>query len=447
MSEEIAQSPQEVIDTYPMGAWQIAAVVVTILLNALDGFDVLSISFAAPGIADEWGLKRDALGWVLSMELIGMAVGSIVLGGAADRYGRRPTIVVCLIAMTIGMYMVSETSSITELSIWRVITGLGIGGMLAAINAVVAEFSSRKWRNVSLSLMVIGYPLGAVGGGLVARQLLEGGDWRSIFVFGAAATAVFIPLVLILIPESPAFLAEKRSPNALHRINRTFTRFGLPNVSAFPNEPSIRSSGAVLDIFRPSLIRTTLLVTFAYFTHVSCYYFFMKWIPKIVVDLGFDPSSAADILIWAMLGGATGGAVYGVMTHWFGIKPVTIAALLGSFFMVSLFGQTAPDLQMLALVSGITGFFINGAAVAFYVILARAFPVHVRASGTGFGIGMGRAGAVIGPALAGVLFAGGTPLAVVMILLATGSLVAAVAIYFLKLNNAEEAEADGYLHA
>jgi benzoate transport len=447
MSKEIPQSPQEVIDTHPMGAWQIAAVVVTILLNALDGFDVLSISFAAPGIADEWGLKRDALGWVLSMELIGMAVGSIVLGGAADRYGRRPTIVLCLIAMTIGMYMVSETSSITELSIWRVITGLGIGGMLAAINAVVAEFSSRKWRNVSLSLMVIGYPLGAVGGGLVARQLLEGGDWRSIFVFGAAATAVFIPLVLILIPESPAFLAEKRSPNALHRINRTFTRFGLPNVSAFPNEPSIRSSGAVLDIFRPSLIRTTLLVTFAYFTHVSCYYFFMKWIPKIVVDLGFDPSSAADILIWAMLGGATGGAVYGVMTHWFGIKPVTIAALLGSFFMVSLFGQTAPDLQMLALVSGITGFFINGAAVAFYVILARAFPVHVRASGTGFGIGMGRAGAVIGPALAGVLFAGGTPLAVVMILLATGSLVAAVAIYFLKLNNAEEAEADGYLHA
>ena len=447
MSIEIAQSPQEVIDTHPMGAWQIAAVVVTILLNALDGFDVLSISFAAPGIADEWGLKRDALGWVLSMELIGMAIGSIVLGGAADRYGRRPTILVCLIAMTIGMYMVSETSSVTELSIWRVITGLGIGGMLAAINAVVAEFSSRKWRNVSLSLMVIGYPLGAVGGGLVARQLLEGGDWRSIFVFGAAATAAFIPLVLILIPESPAFLAEKRSPNALHRINRTFKRFDLPNISAFPTVSNARSSRAVLDIFRPSLIRTTLLVTFAYFTHVSCYYFFMKWIPKIVVDLGFDASSAADILIWAMLGGATGGAVYGVMTHWFGIKPVTIVALLGSFLMVSLFGWTAPDLQILALVSGITGFFINGAAVAFYVILARAFPVNVRASGTGFGIGTGRAGAVVGPALAGVLFAGGTPLAVVMMLLATGSLVAAVAIYFLKLNNAEEAEADGYLHA
>lgn len=446
MSEQIAQSPQEVIDAHPMGAWQIAAVVVTILLNALDGFDVLSISFAAPGIADEWGLKRDALGWVLSMELIGMAVGSIVLGGAADRYGRRPTILACLVAMTLGMYMVSGTSSITELSIWRVITGLGIGGMLAAINAVVAEFSSRKWRNLSLSLMVIGYPLGAVGGGLVARQLLEGGDWRSIFVFGAVATAAFIPLVLIFIPESPAFLAEKRPSNALQRINRTLFRFGLPNISALPPVSSAKNMRSVFDIFRPSLIRTTLLVTFAYFTHVSCYYFFMKWIPKIVVDLGFDASSAADILIWAMLGGATGGAVYGVLTHWFGIKPVTIAALLGSFVMVSLFGRTTRDLQVLALVAGITGFFINGAAVAFYVILARAFPVHVRASGTGFGIGTGRAGAVVGPALAGILFAGGTPLASVMMLMAMGSLLAAVAIYFLKLNSAEEPETNGHLH-
>jgi benzoate transport len=447
MSEEIAHSPQDIIDTHPMSVWQIAAVAVTILLNALDGFDVLSISFAAPGIADEWGLKRDVLGWVLSMELIGMAAGSILLGGAADRYGRRPTILACLMAMTLGMYMVAGTSSITELSFWRVVTGLGIGGMLAAINAVVAEFANRKWRNVSLSLMVIGYPLGAVGGGLVARQLLNGGDWRSIFTFGAIVTATFIPLVLIFIPESPPFLSEKLPPHALQRINRTFARFGLPNVSTLAPATGIKSNKSMFDIFRPSLIRTTLLVTFAYFTHVSCYYFFMKWIPKIVVDLGFDASSAADILIWAMLGGATGGAVYGVLTHWFGIKPVTIGALLGSFVMVSIFGRTAPDLNMLALVAGITGFFINGAAVAFYVILARAFPVHVRASGTGFGIGMGRAGAVVGPAIAGILFADGTPLATVMILMATGSLFAALAVYFLRLSKEEEPEASGHLHA
>lgn len=440
-------SPQQVIDTHAMSGWQIAAVAVAILLNALDGFDVLSISFAAPGIADQWGLKRDALGWVLSMELIGMALGSIVLGGAADRYGRRPTILVCLVAMTLGMYMVAGTSTIFELSVWRVVTGLGIGGMLAAVNALVAEFSNRKWRNLSLSLMVIGYPLGAVGGGLVARTLLEVGDWRAIFVFGAVVTAAFIPLVLIFIPESPAFLGQKQPAYALRRIERTFQRFGLPPLRSLEPVCLIKGRTSPLDIFGPSLLRPTILVTFAYFAHVSCYYFFMKWIPKIVVDLGFEASAAADILIWAMLGGATGGAVYGLLTHWLGIKPVTIGALLGSFVMVSLFGRTTPDLEILAWVAGITGFFINGAVVAFYVILARAFPVHVRASGTGFGIGIGRAGAVVGPALAGILFAGGSSLRDVMMLMATGSLLAAIAIYFLGEASKEDTDTDGHLHA
>jgi MFS family permease len=86
------QDPRITIDEAPMGALQIAAVAITVGLNALDGFDVLSISFAAPGIATEWGIDRAALGVVLSMELIGMAVGSMLLGGVADRIGRRRTI-------------------------------------------------------------------------------------------------------------------------------------------------------------------------------------------------------------------------------------------------------------------------------------------------------------------------------------------------------------------
>ncbi|MEO9132965.1 MAG: MFS transporter, partial [Sphingomonas sp.] len=81
--------PRTVIDQAPMSRLQIAAVAITVGLNALDGFDVLSISFASPGIAAEWGVERAALGIVLSMELIGMAFGSVLLGGVADRIGRR----------------------------------------------------------------------------------------------------------------------------------------------------------------------------------------------------------------------------------------------------------------------------------------------------------------------------------------------------------------------
>ena len=164
------RDPRETLAAAPMSALQLVAVVITIALNALDGFDVLAISFASPGIAKEWGIDRAALGAVLSMELIGMAIGSVILGGVTDRIGRRPMILCCLVVMAIGMFMVTTTSSLAALSGWRVFTGLGIGGMLAATNATVAEYSNAKSRNLCVSLMAIGYPIGAVLGGIVTTS-------------------------------------------------------------------------------------------------------------------------------------------------------------------------------------------------------------------------------------------------------------------------------------
>jgi MFS family permease len=157
--------PRETLSKSTMSRIQIAVVAITIGLNALDGFDVLAISFASPGIAREWGVDRAALGFVLSMELIGMGLGSILLGGVADRIGRRRMMLGCLAVMTLGMIMATRATGVYNLSVWRVFTGLGIGGMLAAINAVVAEFSNLRWRSLSVSLTAIGYPIGAVIGG------------------------------------------------------------------------------------------------------------------------------------------------------------------------------------------------------------------------------------------------------------------------------------------
>src|SRR5919198_574116 len=168
--------PRDVIATSPMTRLQIAVVGITVALNALDGFDVTSISFASPGIAMEWGIDRAQLGFVLSMELIGMAFGSVFLGPVADRIGRRPTVLGCLVVMATGMFMATTVTGLVELSVWRVITGLGIGGMLATINAIAAEFANAKRRSVSVSIMSIGYPVGAVAFGLVAAQLLKSHD-------------------------------------------------------------------------------------------------------------------------------------------------------------------------------------------------------------------------------------------------------------------------------
>lgn len=429
----MAQTPREIMDEGKLGNWQIAALCMTIVLNALDGFDVMSISFAAPGIAEEWQVPQDVLGWVLAMELIGMAVGSILLGGLADRFGRRPTILSCLTVMSAGMLMVPLSSGVGELSFWRLLTGLGIGGMLAALNATVAEFSNARYRSLVLPLMVTGYPLGAFLGGLMASNMLEAGDWRGVFYLGAGFTIAAIPLSFWLIPETPDWLADRRPKNALQRINRTLTRFGLPVAEALPETVRQQSKASLADIFKPPLLSRTVLLTFAYLTHVTAYYYFVKWIPKLVVDMGFDASAGGEVLTKAMLGGAIGGGTLGLLALRIGIKKATVIALAGAFVMLNVFGRAPEDVALLGWIAGATAFFSNAAAVGFYALLAMAFPPHVRATGTGFGIGFGRAGAAMGPALAGILFARGLDVGVVSLIISMGSAIAIGAVLLVKL--------------
>jgi benzoate transport len=416
-----------------MSRLQIVVVGITIALNALDGFDILSISFASPGIANEWGIDRAALGIVLSMELIGMAIGSIVLGGVADKIGRRPTILGCLAVMATGMLMATTVTGLIDLSIWRIVTGLGIGGMLAAINAVAAEFSSTRRRHLSVSLMSIGYPLGAVFGGLVAAQLLEGNDWRSVFYFGAAVTATLIPITFFFVPESIHWLARRQPKGALEKINGAMARMGHPTTSTLPVISADARQRSVTDIFGPGLLAVTVIVSLAYFFHITTFYFILKWVPKIVADFGFAASSAAGVLVWTNVGGALGGAILGFLTLRFGVKGLTIAVMLLSTVMVALFGRTPPDLQRLSLICAAAGFCTNAAIVGMYAIIAQAFPTHVRASGTGFAIGIGRGGSVLAPIIAGFLFTAGYPLPTVALMMSFGSLVAAGILSFLKL--------------
>src|SRR5258706_4718077 len=166
------KDPRSIIDQGAMSARQWLAVLVTVCLNAMDGFDVLSISFASPGIAKDWGVDKATLGWILSTELVGMGLGSVLLGGVADKIGRRPTILGCLLAMNVGMFGASLADGVPTLLLWRLLTGLGIGGMLASINAAAAELSSQRWRALPVALLVSGIPpAGVIGGPAVQRFL------------------------------------------------------------------------------------------------------------------------------------------------------------------------------------------------------------------------------------------------------------------------------------
>ncbi len=425
--------PRETIDQAPMSLLQIFIIAITVGLNGLDGIDVLSISFASTGIAAEWGIDKGGIGIVLSMELFGMAAGSIALGWVADTIGRRKTMIGCLITMAIGMFMVTTVNNVVELSLWRIITGLGIGGLLSAVTAITAEFSNIKNRHLCVSLMAIGYPIGGIIGGEIARRLLVEYDWRSVFYLGAALTTIFIPLFYFVVPESVYWLVRKQPAGVLDKVNKTLKRIGHKTVEVLPEvTPEVRKK-SFGDLFAPGLRSTTIIITVAYFLQITTYYFILKWLPDVVVGMGFPASEGANMLKYANIGGALGGAILGLMTLRLDLKKLTMATLALSAVFITLLGRIPADLDYIKIIAALCGFFGNSGIIGMYALFPAAFPTHVRASGTGFTIGMGRGGAILSPIIVGFMFQVGLPLPTVSMLISTGAFMAAGVLIFLKL--------------
>jgi MFS family permease len=419
--------PRTIIDTTAMGARQWIVVALMVILNALDGFDVLSSAFAAPGITKEWGIERSALGVVLSAELVGMGFGSILLGGMADRTGRKTAMIACLVFMAVGMYLASTAQGVTPMIAYRFMTGIGIGGMLAATNAVTAESSNTKFRRTAIAAYVAGYPLGAIIGGIAASEwLLPDHGWRAIFLFGAVVTALLIPIVAWLVPETAAFHASKGN---LAGANRTLRIFKKAPIDALPVQGEGTTKPKVSDILsHPKLRRITILLSLGYMFHTLTFYYILKFAVQIVSDYppGYPPSVAATVLTWANVGGFLGSLSFGFVMAKFGIRWPTAFMLLVGAVAVGSFGMGRETLSAWQWATIISGFFTNSAISGFYAAFARGFPTHARGTGTGLALGVGRLGAAGSPLLAGALFGwlGNDQLFTVSAIMAMGSVLA-----------------------
>jgi len=448
-------NPITVVDDNPMSVRQWIVVALMVLLNALDGFDVLSSAFASAGISAEWGIPRDKLGVVLSAELIGMGFGSIILGGVADKVGRKPAMLLCLVIMAVGMYLahlatgsapIQAFSYFSDLVYYRFLTGLGIGGMLAATNAVTAESTNRASRSLAMALYVIGYPVGGVIGGFAAQSwLLVDYDWRAVFLFGSVVTAAMIPLVMLLVPETPAFYAARRPEGAVEKINRSLRALRKPEITAMPEISPTAPKPKVTDILaNPRLRPVTLLLAFGYLFHTITFYYILKFAVQIVADSGFSQPEAASTLTWANIGGAIGGGLFGFLLKKWDIKGPTIAvAVIGSGTVVA-FGMGSDTLWGWRAATFLTMFFLNAAIVGYYAAFARGFPAYARATGTGFVLGVGRAGAAGSPIIAGFLFAalGNDRLLTVSAVMSIGAIVGAGLLFMLPMRDADREEAE-----
>ncbi|WP_375402991.1 MFS transporter [uncultured Sphingomonas sp.] len=407
-----------------MSRAQSIAVALTFALSALDGYDVLAMTFAAPGVTHDWGVGKGVLGLALSAGLVGMALGSLVLAPLADVVGCRKMVVANLLIMTVGMALSALSSSIGSLIAWRIVTGIGIGAMVPIIAPLSAEYANERRRPLAIAIMSIGYPVGATVGGFIAAVLLRFYDWRAVFLFGSGMALLLLPAVLRWLLEPPEFLIERPGEPSLFRLNDYLFRCGVDPVDALPAPTRRSTETAYSAIFAREQRGTTLMITAVNFLYTTTVYFVLSWMSQIVADAGFSASTATALAALAALAGVFAQLFVGVASARAGRRMLVPAVMLAAAGTTALFGFVPASLVPLASMAALLGAFIYGGIAGLYAAIVTSFPTRMRATGVGFVLGIGRGAGALAPAVAGALFAGGFALGVVSGVLALGALAA-----------------------
>ncbi|GGF15817.1 MFS transporter [Subtercola lobariae] len=426
-------SIRESIDKAPMSRYQLLVISISLLIVLIEGYDLLLMAFSASAVAADWKLNATAIGLLLSAVGIGMVFGSLLIAPLADRIGRRRMTLLGLGIVTVSMAASALTMNSTQLGITRVITGLGIGGLVASVPVVISEFSPLRRRATWVAIGTAGLPIGGVVGGFVASIVLGSFGWRASFVVGVVLTLIVFVLVLAAMPESIDFLLAKRPKNAVETINRTLRRMKLETVSTLPQPQPRVPNEFITGLFKAGNGRKTALISFAFFVMMAAFYFANGWTPRLLLQAGMTAQQSIGAGVLLNLGGAAAAIGFGLFALKYKKKILTIISFAGATVAFVLMGISFGSLGWTLFLALAVGMFIQACATGLFTISPELFPTSVRTAGVGFAVTLGRIGAIISPILAGVLIDGGWSAPSLYLLFAVPLILGGLAIVALKL--------------
>ena len=369
-------------------------------LVMIDGYDLFIVSFLAPLIAKDLHLNFVNIGSVFAAGLAGSMIGGLCLGHLADRVGRRPILLVSLAAAGIATLLCSQAQSFEPFAALRFLSGLALGGLLASIVPLVAEHFPAQRRSAAVTMMFIGYPLGAVVGGAITALLIAHG-WRNLFLGAGVVTLLLVPVGLFLQETLDA------SDAALEEPQRDPGRWSF------------------IDLFTEGRFWTTVIASFAIFCLLLVTYLLNSWTPLIAAKSGFSAQTAAWCGVLLNLGGVVGALSSTVLVARFGIfKVVTSMVAAGSLAVASLgclYGSVG------ALYSGlcVIGLLVIGGQQNAPAISVQLYPQRMRSAGVGWQFAAGRFGSILGPIIGGRLLAANVSIPLMFMLIAIPTLLSA----------------------
>jgi MFS transporter, AAHS family, 4-hydroxybenzoate transporter len=418
-------NPKILIDNSHLSSLQYITLFVCFVMNMLDGMDVLVISFTAPAIAKAWSVGPETLGMVFSSGLFGMTIGAIILAPMADKIGRKTLILISALIMGLCIYLTSFAQNVSHLIIFRFVSGLGIGCMLATTAALAAEFSPNKTKDFWVSAVISGYPIGAVVSGLVAAKVIPDSGWQAMFKIAGIAGLVTLPVIYFFLSESLEFFTKTQPANALTKLNNILKKMGHESISSLP-EKYIQPKGiAVNSLLEGTYRKSTFQLWLGLFAAFASLYFMTSWIPKLATEAGLSLKLSIYAGTVFNIGAFFGIITQGYFSSKYGLKKTIGVIFIFTAILMASFGLFVGS-DIILVVLAFLGFGIQGGFVGLYAVSARMYPAQFRATGVGYAMGAGRVGGIVGPILAGFLIGAGLSMAANFMVFAIPTLIAGV---------------------
>lgn len=375
----------------------------------LDGFDVQIIAFAAPAISGELGIAASRLGIVFSSGLVGMTCGLLILGPFADRYGRKRTIEISVLIFGLFTLLTAWVDSFNQLLALRFAAGIGLGGALPNVVALMTEFAPARLRTLVVAAVFLGFPLGGMLIGALAGVVIPGGGWQSLFLLGGGLPLLLWLLLRVWLPESPRFLAaqgpaKREELRALLRRLDTRGNFDgqITLVGTDPPDADPARS-PVGRLFDPGYGSDTLKLWTLFFVNLMVMYMLITWIPTLLVDAGHAFKQAAVASVYLNLGGALGPFLLAWVTVRYGSRATLPLFFALGALCVALLGLAGGAPRQVLALTFLAGFFVFATQVGINSLASGIYPTASRATGLGWALGIGRLGTVLGPLITGVM--------------------------------------------
>lgn len=421
----------EQVKEAPMSRWQTRAVALCLVINLVEGFDLLVTTYTGLAIMREWGLQPSLVGILLSSSLAGMAFGAMFLAPLADRFGRRKLVLAGLAMATVGMVAATLSQNLAQLVAARAVTGTAIGLMAACLTVLASEYSNHRRRGLTVALVTTGYGMGAILAGIAASFLTGPFGWRSTFVLGAGATVILFLIGLRYLPESIDYLSAAHPRNALARLNRILVSMGRAPVAELPPASAAPQKVAIQALFRGRNAVRTVLVWIALTVAQTLFYFTSSWIPTLLLEAGLSAQQGISGGLLYSIGGVSGAVLFGVLATRIEPRTLTLAYFALAALALVLYSFSLGALALALIVGVLVGHLLNGVVAGIYVFVPIIYPAQARATALGIAIAVSRLGAVLSPLSAGLLLQAGWAPASLFQIFAIPALVGAVATFLL----------------